>query len=140
MPSGINGDEFPISWAEDGYQYTGAGDNVQRGLDRSPLAFFRVKGGPKEMGCDDPPTHHDQPSPVCKNISLRGAAVPITNAAARKVCPKWDGHSDIPNLKSSGVLALDGVLYWIVSCFDYGNDKAFNRQRYGPAWIVTSKD
>ena len=35
---------------------------------------------------------------------------------------------------------VDGVLYWAVSCFNYGDDPVFNRQRYGPAWIVTSHD
>lgn len=27
-----------------------------------------------------------------------------------------------------------------VSCFNYGDDPAFNRQRYGPAWIASSSD
>ena len=43
-------------------------------------------------------------------------------------------------MKSSGVLSVDGVLYWAVSCFNYGDDGVFNRQRYGPAWIMTSHD
>ena len=30
--------------------------------------------------------------------------------------------------------------YWAVSCFNYGDDAVFNRQRYGPAWIITSHD
>lgn len=38
------------------------------------------------------------------------------------------------------MLALDGVLYWAISCFNYGDDTNFNRQRYGPAWLVTSTD
>ena len=140
MVVGINGDEFPISWAEDGKMYTGAGDNRQKDSPSSPLAFFSVQGGPTEMGCDAPPTHHDQPSPTCKNVSLRGDPIPIKAPTALKACSPWEGHKTIPNLKSSGVLALDGVLYWIVSCFNYGDDKTFNRQRYGPAWIVTSRD
>ena len=55
-----------------------------------------------------------------------------------KACPGW--HKGIPNLKSSAVLSVDGVLYWAVSCFNYGDDAVFNRQRYGPAWIITSHD
>ena len=43
-------------------------------------------------------------------------------------------------MKSSGVLSVDGVLYWAVACFNYGDDPVFNRQRYGPAWIITSQD
>ena len=32
------------------------------------------------------------------------------------------------------------MLHWAVSCFNYGDDPVFNRQRYGPAWIITSRD
>ena len=53
-------------------------------------------------------------------------------------CVRW--HGNIPNLKSSGALSINGTLYWMVSCFDYGDDTTFNRQRYGPATIMTSKD
>lgn len=48
-----------------------------------------------------------------------GPAIPVNNPAARKACPAW--RSDTPNLKSSGVLSVDGVLYWAISCFNYGN-------------------
>ena len=129
MEIGINGDEFPITWDEDGNQYTGAGDNSQANETGSPLSFFQVKGGPTEMGCTYPPTHGNQPSPVCKNIHEMGVHVPVQGPDASKACPAW--HSGIPNLKSSGVLSLDGVLYWAVSCFNYGDDAVFNRQRYG---------
>ena len=69
---------------------------------------------------------------------MRGPPIPIQGPAVAKACPEW--HSGIPNLKSSGVLSVDGVLYWAVSCFNYGDDPTFNRQRYGPAFIVTSTD
>ena len=49
MEIGINGDEFPITWDQDGNQYTGAGDNSQPGESGSPLSFFRVAGGPTDM-------------------------------------------------------------------------------------------
>ena len=134
---GVNGDEFPITWGADGHQYSGAGDNHQVGLPASPLSFFRVVGGPTEMGCDHPATHHDQPSPTCKNVTMTGDAVVITSQSPNK-CPSWG--SGVPNVKSSGVISLRGVLYWAVSCFNYGDDAVFNRQRYGPAWLITSAD
>ena len=46
----VNGDEFPITWGADGAQYTGAGDNHQSGGEESPLSFFKVAGGPTELG------------------------------------------------------------------------------------------
>ena len=117
--------------------FTGAGDNHQVGVPASPLSFFRVVGGPTEMGCDHPATHHDQPSPTCKNVTMTGDAVVITSQSPNK-CPSWG--SGVPNVKSSGVISLRGVLYWAVSCFNYGDDAVFNRQRYGPAWLITSAD
>ena len=74
---GIIGDEFPITWGRDGNQYTGAGDNTQATGLGAPLSFFKVSGGPTEMGCDNPPTHHNQPSPNCANITLQGSEVVI---------------------------------------------------------------
>ena len=38
------------------------------------------------------------------------------------------------------MISVDGALYWAISCFDYGDDPIFDRQRYGPAWIVASRD
>ena len=38
------------------------------------------------------------------------------------------------------MLAINGTIYWAVACFNYGDDPAFNRQRYSPAWIASSKD
>ena len=65
------------------------------------------------MGCTYPGTHHDQPSPSCKNIHEQGPAVPVNNSAASAACPAW--HGGVPNLKSSGVLSVDGTLYWAIS-------------------------
>lgn len=140
LPGRSNGDEFPTTWGADGAQYTGAGDNHQRGVAASPLSFFRVVGAPTTLGCDNPPTHHDQPSPLCANITLQGDAivVPAARGNFSSRCPRW-GDAAV-NVKSSGVLSVRGVLYWAVSCFNYGDDDVFNRQRYGPAWIVTSAD
>jgi hypothetical protein len=141
---GINGDEFPITWGADGDQYTGAGDNHQAGTGAaaaaSPLSFFKVHGGPTEMGCDNPPvTPSDhQPAPNCSNVTEQGSPIPVQGPAVSEACPVW--RPGVPNLKSSGVLSVGGVIYWAVSCFNYGDDPVFNRQRYGPAWIITSTD
>ena len=148
MYVGVNGDEFPTTWARDGAQYTGAGDNKQAtgGGTRaeSPLSFFKVSGRPTEMGCtvETPSPNNTQPSPICKNITMQGESIVVRGPAASKACPGWhdvDGRP-VPNLKSSGVLAIGDTIYWAVSCFNYGDDQVFNRQRYGPAWIITSRD
>merc|ERR1739848_85956 len=89
------------------------------------------------MDCDHPPTHNNQPSPKCKHITQQGDSI-VVGKDFTGVCPSWRG--DVPNLKSSGVLSIEGVLYWAISCFNYGDDPVFNRQRYGPAWIITSRD
>ena len=62
------------------------------------------------MNCTNPPTHGNQPAPVCSHVQEQGPAVPVKNAEALKACPEW--RSGIPNLKSSGVISVDGVLYW----------------------------
>jgi hypothetical protein len=139
MYIGVNGDEFPMSWAKDGAQYSGAGDNKQLiggKTTESPLSFFKVTGGPTEMGCtvEQPGPNQTQPSPICKNISLQGNSIVVKGPAALKTCPGWhdvDGKM-VPNLKSSGVLAINDTIYWAVSCFNYGDDPVFDRQRCEP--------
>lgn len=113
MPDGV------LMIAGDWDRYTGAGDNHQVNKTGSPLSFFKVEGGPTEMGCDHPPTHGNQPAPTCKNIQMQGPPVPVNNSLAQQACPAW--HDGIPNLKSSGVLSVDGVLYWAISCFNCGS-------------------
>ena len=49
-------------------------------------------------------------------------------------------HGGVANTKPSSVLEIGGTLYWAVSCFNYGDDAVFNRQRWGPTWIITSTD
>ncbi len=136
----VQGDEFPITWGADGAQYTGAGDNNQGPPDDtfSQAAFFRVEGGPETLGCTD----ESGPSPHCKNLTLQGAEIPIRGKYFLDFCDAWrtDIYDDVPNVKSNAVLSVEGVLYWVVGCFNYGDDDDFNRQRYGPTWIITSKD
>eukprot|EP00466_Bigelowiella_natans_P014574 jgi/Bigna1/126926/aug1.3_g1634 len=136
----VQGDEFPITWGADGNQYTGAGDNNQ-GQEFSPAAFFKVKGGPMDMNCTDP----SNPSPQCTNMTLQGSTIPVRGKWLLDYCENWNPwhkpeYEDVPNIKSNSVISIDGVLYWAVTCFNYGDDLDFNRQRYGPSWIITSED
>jgi hypothetical protein len=41
------------------------------------------------MGCDSPPTHGNQPSPTCANVTLQGDPVPVKGPAASKACVEW---------------------------------------------------
>ena len=139
---GSLGDEFPTTWAADGMQYSGAGDNDGGGgkFGGSPLTLWRINGT----------------QPPSAAFALQGVEKPITGAAASTACPI--GKGGVPNLKSQSLLALGSKLYWAVACFDYddpdysskgqadqhrGLDPIFNRQRYGvndTSWIVASSD
>jgi hypothetical protein len=130
---GVDGDEFPSTWASDGLTYSGAGDNTQPSPSipqryNSPASFFRVAAAD--------PTAPAYPSGA---FSLQGGPFPISSTEfARALCPPW-GHG-LANIKSSGVIEWGGSMFWAVSCFNYGDDPSFNRQRYGPAWIAASTD
>ena len=130
---GVDGDEFPTVWASDGFSYTGAGDNTQPSPSipqrfNSPASFFRINvSSPLD--------------PAFPNaaFTLRGEPFPLSDTGfAKQNCPSW-GHN-LSNIKSSGVIEWSGSLFWAVSCFNYGDDPTFNRQRYGPAWIASSSD
>lgn len=129
---GVNGDEFPCTWSADGNQYTGAGDNIQPspGINQSyssPASYFRVSGKPTDQSYPD------------HAFTLMGSGFPISkDARALADCVGW--AAGVANIKSSGVIEVAGTQYWAVSCFNYGDDPDFNRQRYGPAWIVASND
>jgi hypothetical protein len=131
---GLNGDEFPTTWASDGNQYTGAGDNIQPSVPsvpyrfNSPASFFKVNASS--------PTEPAYPNTV---FTLQGDPYPLSKTPmALSLCPHW--AANIANIKSSGVLELNGTMLWGVTCFNYGDDPTFNRQRYGPAWIASSSD
>ena len=85
------------------------------------------------MGCtvEQPSPNNTQPSPQCKNIKMQGDSIVVKGAAALKSCPGWHDVNGkmVPNLKSSGVLAINDTIYWAVSCFNYGDDPVFDRQR-----------
>ena len=126
------GDEFPTTWADDGYQYSGAGDN---------------QGGPQYPGTDSPLTlwRIAGREPVAAKFNLQGSHFPVNSSAALAACPV---HKDgAPNVKSQSMLALGSSLYWAVACFNYHDEPAFDgvfsRQRYGvndTSWIVSSSD
>jgi hypothetical protein len=146
------GDEFPTTWADDGFQYAGAGDNSASGYpgSDSPLTMWRINGR-------DPRT---------ATFALVGNHTPVS---IKGLCPIT--KSGVPNLKSQSVLAIGNTLYWAVACFDYvdpdlgsvmhqpgvdpsrafdgdvmhwkGLDGTFNRQRYGvndTSFIMASTD
>jgi len=130
---GVDGDEFPTTWAADGFQYAGAGDNTQPspGLPQwryaSPATMMRINGAP------------DAATFPAQAFAVQGDPFAVSNGSlARGACPGWGGG--LANIKSSGVLELNGTLLWAVACFDYGSDPDFNRQPYGPAWIASSVD
>merc|ERR1711871_1187088 len=100
-----------------------------------------VKGGPMDLNCTDP----SNPSPQCTNMTLQGSTIPVRGKWLLDYCENWNPwhdpkYEDVPNIKSNSVISIDGTLYWAVTCFNYGDDDDFNRQRYGPSWIITSDD
>ena len=113
---GLMGDEFPTTWASDGLQYTGAGDNAQPGLPPSPptpyiwspASFFIVNASS--------PLDAAYPSQA---FALQGGNFPLSEMdMALKLCPPW--KKGIANIKSSGVIEFGGTMFWAVSCFNYG--------------------
>ena len=130
---GVNGDEFPTTWASDGFSYSGAGDNIQPSPSiplhySSPASFFKISASS--------PLDARYPN---SSFTLQGGPFPLSDSAlAKAMCPGWG--RGLANIKSSGVIEFEGSMFWAVSCFNYGDDPTFNRQRYGPAWIAASTD
>ena len=130
---GVDGDEFPSTWASDGFTYSGAGDNTQPSASitehyNSPASFFKVSASS--------PLDAAYPNTA---FSLQGRPTPLSDTDfAKTLCPSW-GHN-LANIKSSGIIEWGGKMFWAVACFNYGDDPTFNRQRYGPAWIASSDD
>lgn len=127
VSSWVEGDCHPMTWDQDGSQYAGTGDNrvsdPSAKYDNSPNAFLHVEG---------------HPSTGNLTFVLQGSYHPISGPVANAACANQ--VFGVANTKPSSVLSLNGVLYWAVSCFDYGDNPLFNRQRWGPTWIVTSLD
>jgi hypothetical protein len=116
-----DGDMWPITWADDGYLYGGAGDNSG-----SPMNFWRIKGGPEDW---------------CAGT---GWAVNIELIHPMPVDPKvYCQHANLhptAGVKPAGLLSLEGVLYLAVELHNYGDNPDFNRQHNIQAWIITSID
>lgn len=116
-----DGDMWPITWADDGYLYGGAGDNSG-----SPMNFWRIKSGPEDWCAGTGWAVNMElihPLPVDPKI----------------YCQRVDLHPTA-GVKPAGLLSLNSVLYLAVELHNYGDNPDFNRQHYIQAWIITSAD
>ena len=116
-----DGDMWPITWADDGNLYGGAGDNSG-----SPMNFWQIKNGPQDW---------------CANT---GWAVSMELVHPMPVDPLiYCQRADLDpkaGVKPAGLLSLQGVLYLAVELHNYGDNPSFNRQHNIQAWIITSTD
>jgi hypothetical protein len=116
-----DGDMWPITWADDGFLYGAAGDNMG-----SPMNFWRIHGEPQDWcagtgwGVYAELIH---PKPVDPKI----------------YCQKPFLHPKM-GVKPAGLLCIHGVLYMAVELHNYGDNPSFNRQHNIQAWIITSTD
>jgi len=106
------GDMWPITWADDGNLYGGAGDNSG-----SPMNFWRIEGTPPGVKMTEVDNLPVDPKKYCRPPSH----------------PK-------NGVKPAGLLHLDGLLYFAVEAMNYGDNPTFNRQRNIHGWIITSED
>lgn len=116
------GDMWPLTWAEDGNIYAGAGDNRH-----SPMNVWRVTGEPDMSR----PAYFDSDwvlDEVCNK--------PL-DAANYRTNPRVDRER---GLKPAGLIDLNGLLHMAVESHNYGEDPAFNRQTNIEGWIITSDD
>jgi hypothetical protein len=113
-----DGDMWPVTWADDGNLYGGAGDNSG-----SPMNFWRIAGHPEP--------HHSW------GIQLYNIDnMPIDPAV---YCQR-EHVNPTHGVKPAGLLSLKGRLYFAVELHNYGEDPAFRRQQNVSAWIITSDD
>jgi len=115
------GDMWPMTWADDGYLYAGAGDNsgtVGKGLAFSPMNLWRAKG--EANNPDVELVHH---LPVDPKIYCQGE----------------NAHHEY-GVKPAGLICLNGVLYMAVENINYGDCPEFNRQHNLNGWIAVSRD
>ena len=102
-----------------------------------------VTAKPAEESTDAPAVEATEPGTAHAKLNphvypLEGRACgcltptnPVRIALAKVASHHWFERTTLLFIiASSAVLAIDGVLYWAVSCFNYGDDPAFNRQRY----------
>ncbi|MCL2665511.1 MAG: hypothetical protein FWE82_07860 [Defluviitaleaceae bacterium] len=115
------GDMWPVTWADDGKLYCGAGDNCGTpgaNLPFSAMNLWSAEGDPKEP--DVKLVHH---MPVDPDIYCQGENV----------------HKKY-GVKPAGLICLDGILYMSVQNINYGDNPPFNRQHNLNGWIITSAD
>jgi hypothetical protein len=115
------GDMWPMTWADDGWLYAGAGDNCGtygKNLEFSPMNLWRANGDPKSP--DVELVHH----------------LPVDPA---KYCLGENVHKKY-GVKPAGLICLDGMLYMAVENINYGDRPEFNRQHNLNGWIITSSD
>ena len=115
------GDMWPLTWANDGHLYGGAGDNRD-----SPMNIWRVTGEPR-LG--DKTHVIDWYLDLVDNCPL-DPAIYCNHPRVDKV----------RGLKPASMLDIDGTLHLAVQSHNYGSDPAFNRQTNIEGWIITSTD
>lgn len=116
-----DGDMWPITWAEDGNLYGGAGDNSG-----SPMNFWKITGGPMDRllgtawAVEVELVHK---KPIDPEVYCQNSSVDVKNS-----------------VKPAGLLSMDGVLYFAVELHNYGDNPQFNRQHNISSWVITSTD
>jgi hypothetical protein len=116
-----DGDMWPITWADDGHLYGGAGDNSG-----SPMNIWRIVGGPTPVFWETGWGVHTE---LVHNLPVD----PVV------YCQR-PGLDRARGVKPAGLLCLDGRLYLAAELHNYGDHPAFNRQHNLSAWIITSDD
>jgi hypothetical protein len=128
------GDTWPSTWGKDGAMFLAGCDNHPEPEEGSVgTDFFQMFGAPED--------------PSAIRLSLQNAA-PVTKAFCRqpasgagKPGAPWDRqYPGTTNVKSAGVLSVNGTLYLGVQCQNYGDNPTFNRQHNVDAWLLTSVD
>jgi hypothetical protein len=117
---------WPLTWAEDGQLYAGAGDNRA-----SAFNVWRIEGGAvlrPDNGTVDFIVD-DWILDVVDNEPLDPAIY----------CTDPRVHPTL-GLKAAGLLDVGGRLHLAVESHNYGSDPSFNRQTNIEGWIITSDD
>ena len=110
-----HGDMWPYTWADNDALCVACGD-----LDGSPISTWEADGRPQD-----------------KNLNVRLLNYTPFDLEAIKALPETHPNN---NIKPSGVIFVNGVLYMSVSTMNYGEEAHGRRQRYPNAWLVTSMD
>ena len=116
-----DGDMWPVTWADDGFLYGGAGDNSG-----SAMNFWRIHEGPKEVFLGTGWgvwLELIDPQPIDPKIYCQKANLHPRNG-----------------VKPASLLSMNGVLYFAVELHNYGDHPDFNRQHNIQSWIITSVD